>query len=99
MTESYGKIHDQIINKAKYIVYEKAEQDSFIAKRAWKKAWKDLEVDNWGNAEHWTNEQKHKLIDTVDLYIPKRFTNGDTIAMIKEVFGEVVDITHKLEDK
>ena len=99
MTKYYGKRHDQIINKAKHVIYDKAEQNSFIANRAWKKAWKQLDVDSWGNAEHWTNEQKHKLIDTVDLYIPKRFTNEDTFAMIREVFGEVVDITHKLEDK
>lgn len=96
---AYGKIHDQIINTLKLAVFNEAKKDKFIARRAWNKAWKDLNVDSWGNAEDWTEKQMDQLLDESWKYLPKNeLTNNNLIDTIKEVFGEVIDISYKLKE-
>ena len=76
----------------KHAIFNEADKDSFIAKRAWTKAWNELFCDRWGSAEHWTDEQMDKLLDTAWNYIPKNvnnFTSDNLLDNIREVFGEI----------
>ena len=98
MTQFYSKAHDQAILLLKVAVYEVANKDKFISKRAWDKAYKDLDVNSWGSAEHWTDQQKDKLIEQASIYIPKKLTYENPLDMIKEVF-DFEDVSHRLENK
>lgn len=88
--EYYGKEHDRVINLLKVKVFDIADKDKFIAKRAWNKAWKDLKVDTWGNAQDWTDYQLDYLITQASKYIPEKFDKGNLFDNIREVFGDFI---------
>lgn len=85
------------MNGLKTSVFQLANQDKFIASRAWKKAWNDLSAEGWGNAEEWTEYQKDSIVEQANKYIPNNFTNENVIDRIKSVF-DVEDVSHKLKE-
>jgi len=91
--QEYSTMRSLEVNKSRQ---EEANGNKDTAKIAWDLAWRRLQCNQWGSADEWSAERIDSLVTTAKSLLPKTFTSGNLIDNIREVFGEVEDISHKL---